>query len=493
MGNNIMRSVIRMSITENKDKRGQQFLRSLKDGRSVWIEGNQVTDLYSHHAFQGTLTTISRLFSMLDDPEKRDIVGFACEGRKTYAHSSFLVPRDSQDLAKRSQAFTYWARETHGMMSRLSDYARTYITAWYGAREQLNKLDVSFGNKIAAYYEQARDKDLFLVTAAVDPQIDRSKTVDDQRIADRYLHVVKETSEGVIVSGAKMIATAAPYAHDFIVNTVSQPESSRHSHVFIVSANSPGLHIICRESYANPDSRNHILSAKYDEMDAVLFFDNVLVPWERVLLYGDAKAVLALRSHRTTRSLALHQVAVRFVVKLEFVVGVAFAIAESIGVNEYLHVKERLGELLTQVSVMKSLVVASEAEARCDENGIWIPELSYLETAKNIATKYYPRAIELLQQVGGGGFVQTPSGFDRWNGSVAELAKRYFEGANISAEKKVRLFNLAWDLIGSPLGSRHELYERFYAGDPVRGYAIQYDGSDKQAFTDPIWKLLGEE
>ncbi|QJD87578.1 4-hydroxyphenylacetate 3-hydroxylase family protein [Cohnella herbarum] len=473
--------------------RGQRFLDSLNDGRNVWVDNDRVTDLPTHPAFSGTLGTISRLFDFLDDAKFRDHVGYPVNGRDKYAHSSFLVPYSAEDLAKRSNAFSYWAKETNGVMSRLSDYARSLVTGWYGSRKQLGKLESKLESKIAAYYEEARDKDLFLTTSLLDPQIDRSKGLDDQRIAERYLHVVKETKEGIVLNGAKMIATGAPYTHDFLIFSFNKLDvrHSKHAHALIVPAGSKGLHIVCRDSFAEAGVRDYPLSARYDEMDAVLLFDEVLIPWERVLINGDADAVWKLRTHTPSNTLAFHQTVVRFVAKLEFVTGVAIAVADAIGVNGFLHVQEKLGELITQIDTMKALVIASEAQAKPDPvTGMWLPEASYIDTARSIGTKLYPRAIEILQQIGGGGFVQTPARMSQFEGPLSDLLNRYFEGVSLNAENKVRLFKLAWDLIGSPLGSRHELYERFYAGDPVRSFANQYIGSDKSALVDPIWKLL---
>lgn len=474
--------------------RGDQFLRSLNDGRNVWLEGKRVESIPDHPAFRGTLTTIRELFQSLDDPILRDEVGYKVPGRERYAHSSFLVPYTEQQLAQRRGSFSRWSSETHGMMSRLSDYARSIVTGWYAARGELSRLDSGFEQKITAYYEHARDNDLFLTTAIIDPQIDRSQGLDDSRIAERFLHVVRETEDGIVVRGAKMIATGAPYTHDFVIFSFLKfgAKDAKHAHVLIVPANSKGLHIVCRESFADHREQNHPLSSKYDEMDAVLFFDDVLIPWERVLLHGDSEKVLALRANKTANALAFHQNVVRYVAKLEFVTGVSFAVAESIGVTGFLHIQEKLGELLTQIDVIKALIIAAEAGAKPDVAGVLVPELSYIDTARNIGTRFYPRAMEILQQVGAGGFVQTPSGMEDFYGPISKLMHLYFEGASVSAEKKVQLFKLAWDLIGSPLGARHELYERFYAGDPVRGYANQYNGFDKDRLIEPVWKLLKE-
>lgn len=472
--------------------RGDDFIDSLNDGRQVWLGGTTIANLPQHPAFKGTLETIRTLFDQLDDPEERDKVGYPVPGSSRYAHSAFLVPYTHEELRKRHEAFAYWSGHTHGMMSRLSDYARSLVTGWYAARRELSRLDSGFADKIQRYYDQARDEDRFLTTAIIDPQIDRSSGLEDKRIAERFLHIVRETSEGIVLRGAKMIATAAPYTHDFVIFSFLQfqADQQKHAHVLLVPANSPGLHIVCRESFADSREQDHILSSRYDEMDAVLFFDDVLVPWERVLLHGDTDKVLALRAHRTANGLAFHQNVVRYVAKLEFVTGVAFAVAQSIGADGFLHVQEKLGELLTQIDVIKALALASEAEAKPDEAGVLVPELSYIHTARNIGTRFYPRAIEILQQIGGGGFVQAPSGMEDFYGPISGLMHLYFEGAAVSAEKKVQLYKLAWDLIGSPLGARHELYERFYAGDPVRNYAAQYAAMDKQTLTDPVWRLI---
>jgi 4-hydroxyphenylacetate 3-monooxygenase len=474
--------------------RGERFFQSLKDGRNVWLDGRKVGELTGHPAFAGTLRTIGKLFDQLDDAEVRDEVGFPVEETGVYAHSSFLVPRSPADLAQRSRAFAHWAKETNGVMSRLSDYARSLVTGWYGARERLNRLDSRFAGKIEAYYREARDRDLFLTTSLLDPQIDRSKGLDDKKIAERYLHVVKETSEGIVLRGAKMIATGAPYSHDFLIFSFHRlPHAhKKHAHALIVPAGSAGLHIVCRESFADAREDDHVLSAHYDEMDAVLLFDDVLVPWERVLLYGDADAVWQLRTNRSSNALAFHQTVVRLAVKLEFVAGVTFAIAEAIGVNGFLHIQEMLGELLTKIDTIEALLLASEAHAEADESGIWVPKLSYIDTARSLGTRLYPRALDILRQVGGGGFVQTPSSVADFNGPIGDLLHRYYEGASVGAEQKVRLFKLAWDLIGSPLGSRHELYERFYAGDPVRAFAGQYLSADTSRLTEPVWRLLNE-
>jgi 4-hydroxyphenylacetate 3-monooxygenase len=477
---------------------GERFLNSLQDGRNVWLDGTRVENVVEHPAFQGTLTTLKHLFDTLDDCEMRDQVGFRSPLSGEYVHNAYLVPTCKEDLKRRTTAFEIWDRKTNGVMSRLSEYARSLVTGWYAARERYQAFDKQFSEKITRYYEHARDHHRFVTTALLDPQIDRSRGPSEQKDPDAVLRIVRKTQEGVIVRGAKMIATAAPYTHDFLVFPFHriQQDDLAHAHMMIVPANTPGLHIVCRESFASDQAEDHPLSTRYEEMDAILLFDDAFVPWERVLLCDDPEAVWKLRMDETANSLAYHSTVIRLLVKLEFVAGVAFAIADVIGANHHLHVQEKLGELVIQLEVIQSLLHASEAGAKPDEFGTWIPDLTPIETARNLGPRYYPRAIEILQQIGAGGFIQVPSKIEQIHGELSTLINKYYRGAKADAESRIRLFKLAWDLIGSPLGSRHELYERFYLGDPVRTYANQYvnykKGHLEQRLSD-FWKLTEQK
>lgn len=469
--------------------RGKRYLESLRDGRSVWFNGSIVEDVPRHPAFQGTLRTLVKLFDALDDEQVRHEIAFPNPDTGHYVHNAFLVPRSKEDLHRRTQAYIHWAEQTFGVMSRLSDYARGMVTGWYAVREEFQAFDRHFPEKIERYYKYARDNDVFVTTAVLDPQINRAKRIPDP---DAVLRIVRETEDGVVVRGAKMIATGGPYAHDFLIFPFHRlgDQDAAYAHVLIVPANSPGLHIVCRESFASDDVRNHPISAQFEEMDAVLFFDDVLVPWERVLLKGNVEAAWRLRNHPSANAIPFHQTIVRSYVKLRFVAAVACAIARAIGVDGFLHVQEKLGELLTMVDTMHGLVVAAEANSRKDAFGNQIPALEFIDAGRNLNSRYYPRAIELLQQIGAGGFVQLPADVAEVDGPLKGLMHKYLAGAGVDAKQKVQLFKLAWDLMGSPLGSRHVLYERFYAGDPVRMYANSYLTRDIDALCEPVWRLL---
>ncbi|RXZ82954.1 4-hydroxyphenylacetate 3-hydroxylase [Paenibacillaceae bacterium] len=474
---------------------GNRYIKRLQDGRSVWLGGKTI-DVTAHPAFQGTISTVASLLDMQANPSTLHPLTFPSPLSGQPVNAAFLVPSTIDALLQRSQAFRLWSDATYGMMSRLSEFSRSLLTGWYISRHRLGDGAGQFAEKIARYYEQSRDQDLLSTTALHDPQIDRSKGPGEAQDPDAHLRIIKETADGIWVRGAKMIATAAPYVDEIIVYPFHRRTAGENSYatMFAVPVNAPGLHTVCRASFASDSREDDPLSSRYDEMDAVLIFDDVFVPWERVFIKDDPEAIWRLRQDPAAVALSQHQTVVRLISKLGFIAAVGHELASSIGVTQHLHVQEKLGELLVQLETIKALASVAEQQAKRDDaTGVWLPAIDPLTTARNLGSRYYPQAIQILQQIGAGGLMQTPATLDELDGPLGELLQKYYRGATLPAKERVRLFKLAWDLIASPLGSRHELYEIFYAGDPVRAFAGQYASYDKQRLTDPVYQLIRSE
>lgn len=481
--------------TLSEQSPGSRYIKRLQDGRQVWL-GGETVDVTRHPAFQGTISTVSSLLDMQEDPAAVQALTFPSPTSGQPVHAAFLVPSTKDELLQRSEAFRLWSDATFGMMSRLSEFSRSLLTGWYISRHRLGDASGQFADKIARYYELSRDQDLLSTTALHDPQIDRSKGPDESPDPDSYLRVTKETEDGIWVRGAKMIATAAPYIDEIFVYPFHKRNAGNGNYatMFAVSVGTPGLHTVCREPFASDRQEDYPLSSRYDEMDAVLIFDDVFVPWERVFIRDDPDAIWRVRQDPAAVALSQHQTVVRLISKLGFVAAVGHELASSIGVTQHLHVQEKLGELLVQLETVKALAMASEQRARRDEaTGVWLPAIEPLTTARNLGSRYYPQAIQILQLIGAGGLMQTPATVGELEGPLGQLLQKYYRGAALPAKERVRLFKLAWDLIASPLGSRHELYEIFYAGDPVRAYAGQYLGYDKTRLTEPVYRLVRKQ
>lgn len=198
------------------------------------------------------------------------------------------------------------------MMSRLSDYARSRLTGWYCARNQFAMYDPTFPEKISRYYHQARDENRFITIVQRDVQINRADQYDSNHfLKSGLLQITRKTQDVIYLSGAKMIATSAPYTQDFFIYPVMKlnEEQKAAANMVIVPANTPGLHIVCRESFANREHEqiDYPLSSQYDEMDSLLIFEDAFIPWDYVLIHQNPEAIWAIKENTHSNSLGYHQ------------------------------------------------------------------------------------------------------------------------------------------------------------------------------------------
>jgi len=332
-------------------------------------------------------------------------------------------------------------------------------------------------------HEYVRDNDLFLTHALITPQTDRSKTASEQE--DPFLHmgVVEETAEGLVVRGARMLATLAPMADELIIYSLPglRPGDEKHAAAFAIPIDTPGVRLICREPF-DDGTRNtfdHPLSSHFEEADALVVFDDVVVPWDRVFLHGSVELSNAMYAETYLRQHTAHQTGVRGLVKLQLVTGVAMQLAQSVKIDGFLHVQQKLGECIAVVEQARALIVAAEAEYETSESGGVRPRFGSLQTLRVLLAQQYPKLVEVLQTLGAGGLLMMPSAED-FTSSIGEDVAKYYQGAGgMAAVDRVRLYKLAWDLCGDAFGQRAVQYERYYAGDPVRVLAGNYLGYDK--------------
>lgn len=437
------------------------FLQRLQDGRSVWYGKEKVTDIANHHAFKGTVATIDQLLQLQHTTHKNELW---IDG----AHASFLVPTTLEQLQQKQRAYAIWADETFGMMSRLSEYSREIETGWYANRHHIEKYIPHFAQKIEARYEHSKSNDLLSTAAAQDLQRKRSQAT--LNVDSGQLRIVRKTSDGIFVSGAKTIATAAPYVDEYIISSFHRRSEAQKvlANTFIIPANSPGLHIVSRASFASLDVDNQPLSARFDEMDAVLIFEEVFVPWEYVLVHEDPEAAFKLQQDPIAGALSQHQTVVRLISKLTSVAALAERLAREADVTQFLHVQNELATLIMQVETIQALLKTAQHTGKV-VNGVFIPNQQYLATARNLGVVYYPNGVDTIQKLSASGLLQAPATLDTFEAHPQWA--HFFEGQTLDGVERTLLNKLAWDFIGSPLGSRHELYERFYSGDPVRTYA----------------------
>jgi 4-hydroxyphenylacetate 3-monooxygenase len=475
-------------------RNGAQFLDGLKTPRELWFDGEAVRDIPAHPVLGRTARTIAWLYDLQHQPEYRDLLTYPSAETGERTAMAFLQPRTVEELRRRGRATKVVADLTAGMLGRSPDFLNVNLAAFAAASEYFAQADARFGENVVRYYEYVRDNDLALTHTLISPQVNRAKGPHEQ--ADPYIvaGVVEERDDGILIRGARMLATLAPFSDElavfpstFLQNT---PGAEKYAFAFAIPCNAPGLKLICRESFDAGGTRfDHPLATGFEEMDALVVFDDVLVPWERVFLYNSVELVNGL--FRDTQAIAhlMHQFTTRMLAKSEFVLGVAILVAETIAVDGFPQVQERLAEIINDVEMLRACVDSAERNARPGPGGTIVPAAEPLWSIRTTFHRMYPRMIGHLQQLGAGGLMLLPTEKDLASGIGPDI-RRYYQAANAGAEDRIRLFRLAWDIVGSTWGSRQELYERFFSGDPVRLMSARYQRYDKQPYRERVRGFL---
>ncbi len=462
---------------------GQQYLDHLRaHPREVWLRGERVADITSHPAFARPLAHTAALFDLQHEPRYADVLTWKAENGETVS-TCYLPCRTPADLAKRAAAYRIVAESTFGMMGRSLDFVGSVIHGFGESAELLETLGGDFADNLRAYARHVRDNDLFLTHAIITPQIDRSKNSGDQADAFLHLGVVRETSEGLIVRGARMLATMGPIVDEVLIYSMAnqKQEDSNYLFIFAMPIDTPGIRQICREPYDNGERLpgNHPMATNFEDSDTLILFDDVLVPWSRVFAYNNVPAINHFHANNTGKNHSGHQAAVRGLVKLEFVVGLIMEIVKANGAEKFLHVQQMMGECLHYVELMKSCLVRTLAEAEPAFGGTIKPPMLPINSARMLTSRFYPRIIEIMQTVGAGGMQMMPS-FEDLDSPIAADIQKYYQGAaGTDAAARIRLYKMAWDICGDAFGSRQVQYERYHQGDPVRNMANLFLGYDK--------------
>ncbi len=465
---------------------GAEYLAGLRDDRDIWLEGERVVDVVAHPILGRMARTLAELYDLQWDPALRQKLTYASPSSGQPVSLAFIQARSVDELVRRRQMFERWADCSGGILGRTPDFLNAILagcasSSWFFARNGLE-----YADRIAAYYEWCRERDACATHAFVDPQTNRARTQTEQADPSVPLHIVGESADGLVVSGARMLATLAPFSDELMVfpspSRVAPSDAPEYAFAFAVPVAAPGLRFICRESFDVGRSRaDHPLAARYEEMDAVAVFHDVIVPWERVFLKGDI--LLCNRLFRETPAImhGIHQFTTKNLVKAELVLGVASLVAEGIGRTELPAYQQLLGEIVDSVETLRALIRRAEVDAVVDDQGFYHPNPDTMSTARNYFPRVYPRLIEILQLIGSSGLMATPTERDMETPELVSDVDKYYQGATLAGRERVQLFRLAWDLACSSFAGRQVLYERFFAGDPQTLLAGRFNSYDRSA------------
>ena len=477
---------------------GQDYIAGLRERpREVWLRGERISDVTVHPALRGGVKAVAALYDLQSRPDLRDEMTYVSPATGDRVGYSFIIPQTQAELQQRGRMMMRWARTGCGMLGRSPDFLNVNFAAWGAAADFFAQNRPSFKAHILDYYEYIRDNDLTLTHALINLQ--RRRVPGQSHLSEGVgLRVVRETGAGLIVQGSRILATLGPISDEIAVYSPrfgggNAEGSEAYVLNFAIPCSTPGLKFLCRESFDMGRSHfDHPLGSRFEEMDATVFFDDVLVPWERVFLLGDADLLNEMPRATNSSVHTAHQGAVKNVAKSEFVLGVALLMARTLGSEDLPQVKERLAELMTYTEVMKGSLRAAEADATRDQWGVMCPDPLPLEAVRTLFMSVYPRMVEVMQLLGSSSFMALPSEADFESPLVADI-ERCLATDTASARERVQLFHLAWDVACSAFGGRQVLYERFFAGDPTARASFMYGTYPKEPLMDRIREFLGQD
>jgi 4-hydroxyphenylacetate 3-monooxygenase len=477
---------------------GADYLERLRDdGREVWCDGERIADVTTDPRFAGGARTQAELYDLQNRPDLIDRMTYISPTSGDRVGLSFIQPRSTEDLRARRNMFKIWSDHTCGMFGRSPDFMNVMLSAYGAAPEAFETADSQFGKNVVAYYEYARETDIATTHALVSPQVDRSRAPDAQ-VKDIAARIVGENDKGFVINGVRMLATLAAIADDIVVMPApSYPlsdteEAKDHAFGFVIPVATPGLKLIARPSVVHQNAgspMDYPLSNRFDDSDCMVMFDNVLVPWERVFIYRDIEAYNSALHNSQDHTHTSHQFATKDLAKAEFMRDLAITMARSTNVDQFLHIQNMLAELIHVPEWVEACIRAAEEDCVPGPGGTVVPRRSALQTVKFLFPPQFRRACEIVQIIGAGGMFMVPS-FKMLDSDLAPDIERYFQSANNDAHDRIRLFRLAVDAALTSFSGRQQLYERYFAGDPVRSQASYAKSFDKEPSISRIEGLL---
>jgi 4-hydroxyphenylacetate 3-monooxygenase len=407
---------------------------------------------------------------------------------------SYLVPKTQSDVVRRGQSYYEWASWSNGMFGRTPDYKNASLMAFAASAAFLEEGRPEFADNMRNYFDYVKTNDKVLTHTLINPTYNFAQAKKGVSSAEVALQVVKETDSGLVVSGARLLATLGPHADEIEVFPSSLLTASEdnlpYAFAFTIPTSTPGVRMICRDTYDHQKSHfDAPLSSRYEEMDSVIIFNNVHVPWERVFMYRDP--LLCNRAFAETNAIIhmMHQVVCGKLAKAEFLVGLLCAMAKATGKDKDMAIKGMIAEAMWTAETIRAFRFQAEAEAFEDKFGNYAPLRRPLDTSRNVFPKMYPRLIELVHMLGSSSLMATPSEADLTN-DLAEDVERYFQTVNLDSKDRIGLFRLAHDVAVSGFGNRQMLYERFFFGPPNVMASIYYDLYNKDDMIDKVNELL---
>ncbi|HEU0147188.1 MAG TPA: 4-hydroxyphenylacetate 3-hydroxylase family protein, partial [Bradyrhizobium sp.] len=470
---------------------GEDYKASIRDGRAVYMNGERIKDVTAHPSFKPLVDIRARIYDLQHDQDTKHLMTYREDG-ETHAINNKL-PLAQQDWWDKRRATDTVMEAVGGVVTRVGDETVGEMWSLFDGQDVLNEVDPQFSKNIRNHIFKVLHTDPFHVSANTDPKGDRSKAPQDQD-PDMLLHVVKETDAGIIVRGAKY-ETAAAYANQaFTKPTIANWGDAAYSDYavgFICDLGSPGLKFICRTGFAGrAPIDDYPLSNRFDEVDTLVIFDNVLIPWENVLFYRHTKAAVFIRA--TLHRYSAFAFVQRNLKLADMLIGAALFNVRQTGLEKQQAVQEKLSQLAIYREGINAHLTAAIALPERSPGGLMMPNQSLLYTGRVLACSQLHEMMHIARELCGGQICVTP---DKAAFEDAEtgpwLEKFYTINDQWIADDRRKLLAFARDLLNSDYAGHRLTFQLFAQSAPFAHLAAVYRNFDWDGPLDFVRKSAG--
>ncbi|MDR5836352.1 4-hydroxyphenylacetate 3-hydroxylase N-terminal domain-containing protein [Caballeronia sp. LZ034LL] len=470
---------------------GDQYRASLRDGREVYISGERVTDVTTHPASKPMVDAMARMYDLQHDPRYADVFGYRTEDGEM-ASRVYKLPDTLDDLRNRREMTAAVLNEVSPVIDRFGDETVTPLFVMKDRKDLLDRFDTRYAQNVERWLSKLQRENLFMTSGNTDPKGDRSKQPYQQDDLDMYLRVVEERDDGIVIRGAKY-ETGACYAHvAFCKPTVGNwiPENRDYAVACIVPLNAPNVRHICRAPLEEKQSAfDHPLSARFDELDTLMVFDNVFVPWENVIFSRQPELANLIR--QDLPKWAAQGFLNRSYAKADLLVGTALLLAEQTRLINVPAIREKIATLMGFREGIRSFILASEAAYETSRTGMIMPNQSIQNAGRVFASSNYYTMTQILRDLAGGAAVMAPDEATYNNLDLRRDLEKYYRIGEASGAERLRTLNLAAELTATSFGGRMQAYQMFAESPPPVQAMALFNSFDKQASVARARALIG--
>ena len=462
---------------------GDAYREGLRDGREVWIEGERVRDVTAHPALKPIIDVRARMYDMALEAAHQDTLTYvAGNGRNSIFNRP---PTETKDWTDKLAAVGAVLKDIGGVVTRVGDETVGEMWSLQDGRDVLAEIDPRFADNIDRHIAAVRDDDLFHVSANTDPKGDRSLAPQDQD-PDMLVHVTRETDAGIVIRGAKY-ETAAAYADQaFLKPTLgawANDTLSDYAVGCIVKMGAPGVKHICRGGFAGRGrAEDYPLANRFDEVEALVVFDDVLIPWEDVFFYRHTRAAQFIRG--TLHRYSAFPYVLRLMYTADMMIGAALWNAKQTGLDKMQAVREKIADLVCYREGINAHLTASIAMAERSPAGLLMPQQSMLFAGRVFACSQLPAMMHIARELCGGQICVTPNiaSFEG-EGSGEWLKKFYTLNQNWQSDDRRKILAFARDLLNSDYAGHRLTFAQFAQAPHFNHLAAVYNSFD---FSGPL-------